>query len=140
MYKNVLLAAVSVFALSAAGAAWVGDEANRNDVNDGSVIGQVNDFSNAIDGNNNQNDNHNQNNVAIDIDVKSEGTAAAVSSSAAAGHFTTGDIGGFGTTNTGGNNDIQVTTGFNNVQQNSVSIAAQGSFNVPLPPSGGGDQ
>ena len=39
-------------------------------------------------------------------------------------------IGGFSTQNTGGINNIQLTTGFNNVQQNSVSISASASFNA----------
>ena len=49
---------------------------------------------------------------------------------AAGGSFGTGTIGGFSTQNTGGINNIQLTTGFNNVQQNSVSISAAASFNA----------
>src|SRR6185295_16221521 len=66
MYKNILLAAVSVLALSASGSAWAfGGDANGNDHNDASVIGQDNDHNKGIDGNNdtnNQNNNENQNN------------------------------------------------------------------------------
>ena len=69
------------------------------------------------------------------IDAAAAGKASAdASSSAAGGHIHNGDVGGFGQSNSGGINNIQITTGFNNVQQNSVSISAQGSF-IINPPS-----
>src|SRR5215813_7259812 len=62
MYKNLLLAAVSVVALSAYSAhAWA-DDGSNNDQNGGSVVGNSNDGNNANQTSGNDNNNSNQNN------------------------------------------------------------------------------